>query len=1027
MVVGREREQAMLAAALDRAASGTPALVLVTGEAGIGKTTIVDAFARIAHGRGYRVVRGSADERETAGLALWTGPIAALGLGADAVGQTAQRQEGRWEAVDVIAGALEAAAPIVVVLEDLHWADEVSLWVLGQLVGSLAGDILLVATSRAAAVNHLRPGHTVAVGGLSTDEVATMIADHGSVDNVDAAQLHQRSGGNPLFVGELLAHRSIDSRMPPAIGGVLRVTLSSLSALAVRVVATLAIAEPDTPYPVIADALGIDAIELRSRFDEAVAAHVLIETSSVRVNLRHALFGDAALELIDSNERRRLHLALADAWQRGGPETDAPARAAGHALRAVPFADAATAAAAARAAADRRSEAGDLTGAAQLLTLAIETVELYAAADVELRVQLLMNLGDTRSALGDSSGAAAAFDDAIALHPADPMVHARAVLGATRKMPMFFPDPHRRAQIEAAERALPAGDNASRAALLGRIAVAESTERRTWETSRRWATAAVAMARRLGDDALLAEMLIDLHLGVHDRGDLEARAAAAAEVIALGESARRSDLVLVGLEWRYAGAMMHAEIDDAIAAVDEMATIAALMPSPQWRYGVLLRRAMIAAIEGDRQRALRLIDEATPIGRRVLFAQEALGMETGCRVLTSRLSGIADPKVATLIDEIPAMGGFPPVAFFEVHTAASEVVAGRTDAARATVTKWAQACADPGEIMEVPGIEVLLGALVADFGLTESAGVMHERILPYARCFSVEVGFAADLPVDLTLMRLALLAGDVAVAAGHRDDAVRIATSMRSAVLEAHVRWHGADVLESVGAHAEAADERRRALSLARGVGVVVATADADHATTRSAPIVSPTRLARLQRCGPVWQIESPYGDGEVGNTVAIGQLAHLLAAAPADVAAVELAGMTTIAPAGDLGPALDPRAKRAYRGRIEELRAEIDEADEFADIERAAKARLELDALMSELRRAVGLHGRDRPNNEGAERARINVARSLRRAIDAVRVVVPGLGAHFDVSVRTGRMCSYAPEPSAAIAWLVDRQTAVT
>ena len=154
---------------------------------------------------------------------------------------------------------------------------------------------------------------------------------------------------------------------------------------------------------------------------------------------------------------------------------------------------------------------------------------------------------------------------------------------------------------------------------------------------------------------------------------------------------------------------------------------------------------------------------------------------------------------------------------------------------------------------------------------------------------------------------------------------------------------------------------------------------------------------------------------------MAIGQLAQLLAAAPTDVAAVDLAGMTDVAPAGDLGPVLDPTAKRAYRERIESLRAEIDEADEFADIERAAKARIELDALMSELRRAVGLHGHDRPNNAGAERARINVARSLRRAIDAVRAVAPGLGAHFDVSVRTGRFCSYAPEPSTALTWRVE------
>ena len=1017
MMVGREREQAMLAAALDRAAVGAPALVMIAGEAGIGKTTLVDSFARTAHRRGYRVVRGGADERETAGLALWAGPIAALGLAGATLGESAQQPDGRWEAVDILAAALDSAAPIVVVVEDVHWADEASLWLLAQLPGSLNGDVVLIATSRDPSVGRLRAGQTITLGGLSTGEVATMIRAHASAEHVDAERLHARTGGNPLFVGELLAHENIDARLPPAIGGVLQATLAALAALTVRAVAVLTIAEPDTPYAVIADALGIDTVELRACFDEALAANVLTEASPVRVGLRHALFGDAALGLIDTGERRRLHGALADAWRRGATGIDATTRAATHALRAVPLADAAEAARSARHAAAGRVASGDISGAAHLLTLAIDTVEQYTAADTELRIGLLIDLGQAQVLLGDSVAAAATFDTAIALLPGDPVVQATAVLGATRKMQMFFPDARRRAQIEAAERALPPGDSALRAALLGRLAVAESTEQRTWGSSRRWADAAVTMARRLGDKALLAEMLVDRHLGVHDRADLEARADAAAEVIALGQSARRPDLVLIGLQWRYAGAMMRAEIDAATAALDEMATIAALMPSPEWRYSVLLRQAMVAAIDGDQQRARRIIEEADPIGRRVLFVPEALGMETGCRVLTSRLSGIVDPAVAGLLDE--AAGDiFPPAAFFEIHTAASQSAAGRTAAALPAIEKWARACADPAVVVEAPAIELLLGSLVAEHGLTDFAAVMYHRILPYAGCFTVETGFAVDLPVDLTLMRLALMSGDIPAAMAHRDDSLRVAARMRSAVLEAHCRWHGADVLDAIGSPADATVERQRAVALARTVGVVLPM---DAPATQAVPIADRRRVAELRRIGKTWVIESPYGGGELINTVAIGQLAQLLAAAPSDVAAVELAGMTALAPAGDLGPALDPKAKRSYRERIDTLRAEIDEADEFSDIERASKARIELDALMSELRRAVGLHGRDRPNNAGAERARINVARSLRRAIDAVRTAVPELGAHFDVSVRTGRFCSYAPEPSTAIAWRVE------
>ena len=84
-------------------------------------------------------------------------------------------------------------------------------------------------------------------------------------------------------------------------------------------------------------------------------------------------------------------------------------------------------------------------------------------------------------------------------------------------------------------------------------------------------------------------------------------------------------------------------------------------------------------------------------------------------------------------------------------------------------------------------------------------------------------------------------------------------------------------------------------------------------------------------------------------------------------------------------------------------------------------RAHVEIDALLRELKRAVGLGGRDRPTGSDAERARINVVRSLRRAIAAVGDRAPLLGEHLDASIRTGRHCIYLPEPGAALTWTVD------
>jgi non-specific serine/threonine protein kinase len=120
----------------------------------------------------------------------------------------------------------------------------------------------------------------------------------------------------------------------------------------------------------------------------------------------------------------------------------------------------------------------------------------------------------------------------------------------------------------------------------------------------------------------------------------------------------------------------------------------------------------------------------------------------------------------------------------------------------------------------------------------------------------------------------------------------------------------------------------------------------------------------------------------------------------------------------GDAGELLDAMAKAAYRARVEELRAEVEEAEGLHDPVRAAKARAELDFLVAELARAVGLGGRDRRAASHAERARLNVTRAIRTAIANLARANPALGRHLASTVHTGRYCSYTPDPRAPITW---------
>jgi hypothetical protein len=120
----------------------------------------------------------------------------------------------------------------------------------------------------------------------------------------------------------------------------------------------------------------------------------------------------------------------------------------------------------------------------------------------------------------------------------------------------------------------------------------------------------------------------------------------------------------------------------------------------------------------------------------------------------------------------------------------------------------------------------------------------------------------------------------------------------------------------------------------------------------------------------------------------------------------------------GDAGAMLDATAKAAYQARLGELETELEEAEGFHDPVRAIKARQEMEFLVAELARAVGLGGRDRRAASHAERARLNVTRAIRSAMANLDAANPLLGRHLAATIRTGRYCSYTPDPRVPIAW---------
>ena len=123
----------------------------------------------------------------------------------------------------------------------------------------------------------------------------------------------------------------------------------------------------------------------------------------------------------------------------------------------------------------------------------------------------------------------------------------------------------------------------------------------------------------------------------------------------------------------------------------------------------------------------------------------------------------------------------------------------------------------------------------------------------------------------------------------------------------------------------------------------------------------------------------------------------------------------------GDAGPMLDAKAKHEYRARLRDLDSDLNEAREFNDVGRIEELSRELEYLLVELRRAIGLGGRDRRISSASERARIRVTNAIRNAITRIEQYCPGLGAHLRASIRTGAICSYRPDLGFATTWRLD------
>jgi DNA-binding CsgD family transcriptional regulator/tetratricopeptide (TPR) repeat protein len=374
--VDRTQELARLHQLLGRAVGGEPLVALVGGEAGVGKTRLVEQLAAAAEGQGVRVLgggcvplgeeglpfapvvealRGLVRDLDPAELEVVAGParqelsrlLPDLAWGGEAATDPAVVGGGQGRLFALLLGVVQrlaASAPLLLIVEDLHWADRSTRDLLAFLATTLrSGRVLLMGSFRSDELDRRHPlrrllaelGRNRRVVRLELPrftraELAEQLAGLLGADPpprlVDG--IHARSGGNPFFAEELLlAGEGADPRaLPPSLREVLLTRVVRLGSGTQRLLRVAAAAGPGATQPLLAVVAGMDDQQLLECLREAVDQQLLRpDPGGDGYLFRHALLAEAVYAELLPGERVRLHTALAGALEAGLEAGGAPA------------------------------------------------------------------------------------------------------------------------------------------------------------------------------------------------------------------------------------------------------------------------------------------------------------------------------------------------------------------------------------------------------------------------------------------------------------------------------------------------------------------------------------------------------------------------------------------------------------------------------------------------------------------------------------------------------------------------------
>lgn len=833
--VGRVDAREQLERALKRVGTGGSACVLVAGEPGIGKTRLASEVAAEANANGATVLFGACDQDAGVAYQPWSRALTGFAATADSeqlracVGasgpelvRVAPTLAGRmpeighpltsdpesdrlrlFEAVACFLGALGVDAPVIVLLDDLHWADMPSLLLLRHVMRSSASaGVLLLGTYRDTDLDRTHPLagvladlrrsdliERIPLGGLDRDEVDAFVRiASGSPFHADSQELSgalfAETEGNPFFVGEMVTHlvtsgavehdgerwrlsRDLDELgLPEGVREMVGRRLSALSGPANDVLAVSAMVGQRFDAALVAAAMDLPVDAVLDGLDEAVQGRMVLESAELgQFTFAHALVRQTLEAELTVARRARWHRAIGVALENRCRSADVT-RLARHFEACATLGEHERAQRYLTAAAERARQALAFEEAAALYVRALDVAEL-GDDDPLARCDLVTARGEALRLAGDSSYRELLLD-AVPLAGNDGSRLAAIVvaLNSGETMSTFDGvDLEVLGLCDSALAALGTEDSVDRARILSIIAVELSTAPDLSSGNRGLTAgrAALDMARRLGNRRCLAQVLSSFVVGIHGPDSFEELPAVATELALLADELGDEQLRLAALFAAMWAAFERGEIDQGVQLRDEQHELATRLhySLKRWEAGYVSYSIAISRLELDGL-AEEIDAHASDAVARGVPAAIVEGVRLSAQILLDQICGPVTLELVALLEAAGEM--MPGVRAFSQAAAEQVLTIGDRDRAERNLDRVTSDRFDdwPRSFWwsAFLGTAAMTAARMERRDLCEAA---YEKLLPCAGRH-VFIGPGFGVPVDTAL-------GAVASASGRHEEA----------------------------------------------------------------------------------------------------------------------------------------------------------------------------------------------------------------------------------------------------------------